>query len=77
VQSVEQLAMGWMAHGLNPGGVRFSTSIQTGPGAHPASYKTGTRSYPQVKRPGHSVDHHSQRLRVASGVTTPGPTLQA
>ena len=27
------------------------------PGAHPASYKMCTRSFPGVKRPGHGVDH--------------------
>jgi hypothetical protein len=38
-------------------GVRFSTPTQTGPGAHPASYIMGTRSFPRVKRPGRGVDH--------------------
>jgi len=27
-------------------GVRFSASLQTGPGAHPASYSVGTGSFP-------------------------------
>jgi hypothetical protein len=27
-------------------GARFSTSVQTGPGAHTASYTIGTRSFP-------------------------------
>jgi len=36
--------------------VRFSTSVQTGPGAHPASYKMGTGSFPGVKGSGHVVD---------------------
>ena len=36
---------------------RFSAPIQTGPGAHPASYTTGNVSYPGVKRPGRGVDH--------------------
>ena len=40
-------------------GVRFSTPVQTGPGAHPASYKMGTGSFPGVKRPGRSIDHPS------------------
>jgi hypothetical protein len=35
-------------------GARFSTPVQTGPGAHPASCKTGTRSFLGVKR-GQSV----------------------
>jgi len=38
-------------------GERFSASIQTGPGAHPASYTMGTGSFPGVKSPGGSVDH--------------------
>jgi hypothetical protein len=40
-----------------PVGARFSAPIHTGPGAHPASYTVGTRSFPGVKRPGHGVDH--------------------
>ena len=40
-----------------PVGVRFSAPIQTGPGAHPASYTTCTGSFPGVKRPGRSADH--------------------
>ena len=50
-------------HGLDgPGiesqwGARFSTPVQTGPGAHPASYTMGTGSLPGVKRPGRGVDH--------------------
>ena len=36
---------------------RFSTLVQNGPGAHPASYKIGTRSFP--KRPGRGADHPS------------------
>jgi hypothetical protein len=38
-------------------GVRFSTPVQTGPGAHPASYTMGTGSFPGVKQPGRGVDH--------------------
>ena len=30
-------------------GAKFSASVQTGPGAHPASYTMGTRSFPGVK----------------------------
>jgi len=37
--------------------VRFSTFIQTGPGAHPDSYTVGTGSLPGVKRPERGVDH--------------------
>ena len=32
-------------------GMRFSAPIQTGPGAHPASYTIGARSFPGIKRP--------------------------
>ena len=38
-------------------GERFSAPVQTGPGAHPATYKTGTGSFPGVKRLGRGVDH--------------------
>jgi len=36
---------------------RFSAPVQTGPGAHPASYTMGTGSFPGVKRPGRGVNH--------------------
>jgi len=50
-------------------GARFSAPIQTGPGAHPASYTMGTRSFPGVKRPGHGIDHPSaSRADVKEGV---------
>jgi hypothetical protein len=35
-------------------GARFSAPIQTGPGAHPASYRV---SFPWIKRPGRGVAH--------------------
>jgi hypothetical protein len=38
-------------------GARFSTPVQTGPGAYPASCTMGTGSFPGVKRPGRGVDH--------------------
>jgi len=38
-------------------GLRFFALVQTGPGAHPASYTMGTGSFPGVKRPGRGVDH--------------------
>ena len=38
-------------------GSRFSTPVQTGSGAHPASYTMGTGSFPGVKRPGRGIDH--------------------
>jgi hypothetical protein len=42
-----------------PVGARFSAPLQTGPGAHPASYRMGTISSPGVKRPGRGVNHPS------------------
>jgi hypothetical protein len=45
--------MGWTVQGSNPSeGVRFSAPIQTGPGAHPASYTMGTGSFQGVKQAG-------------------------
>jgi len=38
-------------------GVIFSAPIQTGPGAHPASYTMGSGSFPGVKRPERGVNH--------------------
>ena len=40
-----------------PVGATFSALVQTGPGAHPASYTMGTGSFLGVKRPGRGVDH--------------------
>ena len=40
-----------------PVGARFTAPVQTGPGAHPASYTMGTGSFPGVKRPRCGVDH--------------------
>jgi hypothetical protein len=39
------------------GGARFSATVQTGPGAYPASCTMGTCSFSGVKRPGRGVDH--------------------
>jgi hypothetical protein len=36
---------------------RFSTPVQPGPEAHPASYTMGTGSFPGIKRPGSGVNH--------------------
>jgi len=36
---------------------RFYAPVQTGPGAHPASYRMGTKTFPGVRRPGRGVDH--------------------
>ena len=38
-------------------GARFSTPVQTGPGARPASYTMGTGSFPGVNWTGRGVDH--------------------
>ena len=40
-----------------PVGTRFSARVQTGPGAHPASYTMNTGSSPGSKRPGPGVYH--------------------
>jgi len=39
------------------GGARFFATVQSGPGAHPASNTVGTGSFPGVKRPGRAADH--------------------
>ena len=50
-------------YGLDDAGIesrweaRLSATVQTGPGAHPASYTMGTGSFPGVKRPRRDVDH--------------------
>ena len=36
---------------------RFFAPVQTGFGAHPASYTMDTDSFPGVKRPGFDVNH--------------------
>jgi hypothetical protein len=36
---------------------KFSASVQTGPGAHPAYYTKDTGSFPRVKRQERGVDH--------------------
>jgi hypothetical protein len=38
-------------------GTSFFASVQTGPGAYPASYTMGTGSFPGVKWPGRGADH--------------------
>jgi hypothetical protein len=48
--------MGWTVPASNPSvGEIFRT--RPGPGVHPASYTIGTGSLPEVKRPGHGVNH--------------------
>ena len=46
---------------------RFSAPVQTGPGAHPASYTVGTGSFLGVKRPGRGADHPSQSSAEVEG----------
>ena len=45
------------------GGARFSSPVQTGPGAHPASYSVVTWSFPGVKRPGRGIDPPSAEVK--------------
>ena len=48
-QSVQRLPTGWTVRGSNPGGARFSATVQTGPEAHPASCTMSTGSFPGVR----------------------------
>jgi hypothetical protein len=54
---------------------KFSASVQTGPGAQPASYVMGTGSFPGVKRPGRSIDHphHLRQAERKSKAIPPAP----
>ena len=58
-------------------GARFSTPVQTAPGAYPASCTMGTGSFPAVKLPGRGVDHPSPSsvLRSWKGRAIPVLTL--
>jgi len=38
-------------------GARLSTPIQTCPGVQPASHSMGTGSFPEIRWPGHGIDH--------------------
>jgi hypothetical protein len=55
-QYSDWLRAGWCGDRI-PVGARFSSQVQTGPGAHPASCTMGTVSFPGVKRPGRGADH--------------------
>ena len=47
----------WRSGDRIPVGTRFSATVQTGPGAHPASCTMGTGSFPGgKKRPGRDAD---------------------
>ena len=48
-------------------GARFSTPVQTGPGAHPASYIMDILSFSGVKLPGRGVDHPPTSSAEAEG----------
>ena len=49
-------------------GARFSAPVQTGPGAHPASYTKGTGSLPGVNRLGRGVDNPPSSAEVKERV---------
>ena len=51
------LVTGWTVRISNPGRAIFSASVQTKPGANPASYTMGRGSVSRGKRSGSSVDH--------------------
>ena len=72
-QSVQRLATGWTVRGSNLGDGEIH---RTGPGANPASYITGTGSFPGVKRPGRGVDHpppSSAEVKERVGYTSNSP----
>jgi len=52
----DSLWAGWSGD-RNSVEVQFSSPAQTGPGAHPASYTMGTRSFLGVKQPELGIDH--------------------
>jgi len=51
-----------------PRGVRFSTPVQTGPGAHPAYYKMSNFSFSWVKRSERGVDRSPSSAEVKERV---------
>ena len=56
-QSVLRLATRWTVRDRIPVGSRYSALVQTGPGAHPASYTMGTGSFPGERGRGVSTTH--------------------
>ena len=77
-QSVQRLATGWTVRGSNPVGVRFSVSVQTGPGAHPASCTVGTGYFPgESGRGGVPTTHPHLSADVMKGRAIPLLTLWA
>jgi len=68
---------GWTVRGSNPGGeARFSSPVQSGSGAHPASHTTYTGSFPGLKAAGACVNHTPQfapRLKQEHSYTSVPP----
>jgi len=54
---IQQLIMAGWSRDQIPVGTRFSTPIQTGPGAYQISYAMGAVSFVEVKQLEHGVDH--------------------
>jgi len=52
----DSLWAGWSGDRI-PLGARFSAPVQTGPGAHPASYTMGNGPFPEIRRPRRWVHH--------------------
>jgi len=44
-------------YGVDGPGAKFPPHVQTGPGAHPASYTRGNGSSPQLKQLGCGINH--------------------
>jgi len=57
-------------------GARFSSPVQTGPGAHPASYEMGTGSFPEVMRPSIAEVKERVELYFSSPLGPSWPVLE-
>ena len=67
---------GWRSRYSDSLRVGRSAPVQTGPGAHTASYTVGIGSLPGVKRSGRSVDHpppSSAEVKERVELTSPPP----
>ena len=65
VQLVQQLAAGWMARGLNPGGGERCSPCQNWPQSPPSLLCNGYQvSFPWAKQPGHGVNHPQYHLSI-------------
>jgi hypothetical protein len=53
--------------GSNPSEGEILLTVQTGPGAHPASYTIDSGSFPGLKRPCSGVDHISPSAAEVKG----------